>query len=70
MHAGSGGVGHFAIQIAKELGAGKVITTSSAKNKDLCMQIGADEHVDHRAYQFEDVIKDVDSVLETMGGDT
>jgi NADPH:quinone reductase-like Zn-dependent oxidoreductase len=41
IHAGSGGVGHYAIQIAKALGASKVITTSSAKNREFCMQMGA-----------------------------
>lgn len=70
IHAGSGGTGHFAIQIAKALGAGKVITTSSAKNKDFCMQMGADQHIDYRSVQFEDVAKDVDFVLDGMGGET
>jgi NADPH:quinone reductase-like Zn-dependent oxidoreductase len=69
IHAGSGGTGHFAIQIAKTLGAAKVITTSSAKNKDFCMSMGADEHVDYRSIEFEDIVKDVNFVLESMGGD-
>ncbi|CAB9514274.1 alkenal/one oxidoreductase, chloroplastic [Seminavis robusta] len=70
IHAGSGGTGHFAIQVAKALGAGKVITTSSAKNKDFCMKMGADEHIDYRAVKFEEVAKDVDFVLDGMGGET
>lgn len=69
IHAGSGGVGHFAIQIAKHLGA-YVITTSSAKNRDFVMSLGADEHIDYRSQAFEEVVKDVDFVLDPMGGDT
>ncbi|WP_121627909.1 NADP-dependent oxidoreductase [Poseidonibacter antarcticus] len=69
IHAGSGGVGHFAIQIAKHLGA-YVITTSSAKNKDFVMSLGADEHIDYRSQAFEEVVKDIDFVLDPMGGDT
>ncbi|MBT8448210.1 MAG: NADP-dependent oxidoreductase, partial [Gammaproteobacteria bacterium] len=51
IHAGSGGVGHFAIQIAKALGA-HVISTSSAKNRDFIMSLGADEHIDYREQKF------------------
>ncbi|WP_372796885.1 NADP-dependent oxidoreductase [Pontiella sp.] len=69
IHAGSGGVGHFAIQIAKHMGA-HVITTSSAKNKAFCMEMGADEHIDYREVQFEDVLTDIDFVLDGMGGET
>ncbi|MDZ8118888.1 NADP-dependent oxidoreductase [Pontiella agarivorans] len=69
IHAGSGGVGHFAIQIAKNLGA-QVITTSSAKNKDFCMAMGADEHIDYREVQFEEVLNNIDFVLDGMGGET
>lgn len=68
IHAGSGGVGHFAIQIAKAIGA-YVITTSSAKNKDFVMSLGADEHIDYRTQAFEEVVTNIDFVLETMGGD-
>ncbi len=66
IHAGSGGVGHFAIQIAKALGA-QVITTSSAKNKDFVMSLGADEHIDYRAQAFEEVATNIDFVLNPMG---
>ncbi len=69
IHAGSGGVGHFAIQIAKIMGA-TVITTSSAKNREFCMSLGADEHIDYRAQSFDEVLSDVDFVLDGMGGDT
>ena len=68
IHAGSGGVGHFAIQIAKALGA-YVITTSSAKNKDFVMSLGADEHIDYRSQAFEEVAANIDFVLDPMGGE-
>lgn len=68
IHAGSGGVGHFAIQIAKHLGA-YVVSTSSAKNRDFVMTLGADEHIDYRQQKFEEVASDIDFVLDGMGGD-
>ena len=68
IHAGSGGVGHFAIQIAKSLGA-IVVTTSSGKNRDFCLALGADEHIDYREQPFEDVLTDIDFVLDGMGGE-
>jgi NADPH:quinone reductase-like Zn-dependent oxidoreductase len=68
IHAGSGGVGHFAIQIAKHMGA-YVISTSSANNKDFVMNLGADEHIDYRENKFEDVVSDIDFVLDGMGGE-
>lgn len=68
IHAGSGGVGHFAIQIAKKLGA-YVITTSSAKNKGFVMSLGADEHIDYRSESFEKVVSNIDVVLDGLGGD-
>ena len=68
IHAGSGGVGHYAIQIAKSLGA-YVITTSSAKNKDFVMSLGADKHIDYRAQAFQDVVSDVDFVFDMFNGD-
>ncbi len=68
IHAGSGGVGHFAIQIAKHLGA-TVVATSSAKNRDFVMSLGADEHIDYREQKFEDVASGIDFVLDCMGGE-
>lgn len=68
IHAGSGGVGHFAIQIAKELGA-HVITTSSAKNTDFVMSLGADEHIDYHTQAFEEVLSDIDFVFDMFNGD-
>jgi NADPH:quinone reductase-like Zn-dependent oxidoreductase len=67
IHAGSGGVGHFAIQIARELGA-HVISTSSAKNRDFILSLGADEHIDYREQKFEEILSDIDFVLDGIGG--
>lgn len=69
IHGGSGGVGHTAVQLAKHAGA-RVIATSSAENLQFLRSIGADTTVDYRAQRFEDVARDVDFVLDTVGGDT
>jgi NADPH:quinone reductase-like Zn-dependent oxidoreductase len=69
IHGGSGGVGSFAVQIAKSRGA-KVIATASAANQDLLKQLGADVAIDYAKTKFEDVVKDVDVVLDTVGRDT
>jgi len=69
IHAGSGGVGHFAIQIAKHLWA-HVTTTSSEKNKEFVLRLGADEHIDYREQNFEEVCSDMDFVLDSMGWET
>lgn len=68
IHAAAGGVGHFAVQIAKHLGA-FVIGTSSAENKEFVLSLGADQHIDYKNERFEDVVKDLDFVLDTIGGD-
>lgn len=68
IHAAAGGVGHFAVQIAKHIGA-YVIATSSAANRDFIMSLGADEHIDYKTDHFEDVLHDVDFVLEAIGGE-
>ena len=68
IHAAAGGVGHYAVQIAKHFGA-YVIGTSSAKNKDLVLSLGADEHIDYTSVHFEDAVKDVDIVLDAIGGE-
>ncbi|QIK60269.1 NADP-dependent oxidoreductase [Dysgonomonas sp. HDW5A] len=67
IHAASGGVGHYAVQIAKHLGA-YVIGTSSAANKDFVMSLGADEHIDYKRQDFEKTVSEIDFVLETIGG--
>ena len=68
VHGASGGVGHFAVQIAKHLGA-YVIGTSSAVNKEFVLSLGADEHIDYNTQRFEDVVSDVDVVLDNVGGE-
>ncbi|MCL1670604.1 NADP-dependent oxidoreductase [Elizabethkingia ursingii] len=68
IHAASGGVGHFAVQIAKHLGA-YVIGTSSAKNKNFVLGLGADEHIDYKSVKFEEVLQDLDFVLDAISGD-
>ena len=69
IHAGSGGVGTLAIQIAKHAGAW-VATTASAKNKDLVMGLGADQFVDYSSERFEDVTEKYDLVFDMLGDDT
>ena len=69
VHGGSGGVGSFAVQIAKARGA-KVIATASTANQDLLRQLGADVTVDYTKTKFEDVAKDVDAVLDPVGKET
>src|SRR6266478_1993590 len=69
IHGGSGGVGIFAVQIAKARGA-RVIATASTANQDLLKQLGADVAVDYTKTKFEDVAKDVDAVLDPVGKET
>ena len=66
--AGSGGIGTFAIQLAKYLGA-KVGTTTSTGNVDLVRNLGADEVIDYKKQEFEQVLRDYDVVLGTVRGD-
>lgn len=68
IHAGAGGVGHFAIQMAKNMGA-YVVATSSAKNRDFIVSLGADMHIDYRTQKFEEMAHDIDFVLDGMGDD-
>ncbi|ALV31719.1 NADP-dependent oxidoreductase [Streptomyces sp. CdTB01] len=69
VHAAAGGVGHVAVQIAKARGA-YVIGTASAGKHEFLRGIGADETVDYRETDFTEAVKDVDVVLDTIGGDT
>lgn len=69
IHGGSGGVGSFAVQIAKARGA-KVIATASSANLDLLKQLGADVALDYTKTKFEEVAKEVDVVLDPVGRDT
>jgi NADPH:quinone reductase-like Zn-dependent oxidoreductase len=68
VHAAAGGVGHFAVQIAKHAGA-YVIGTASAANRDFVLGLGADVHIDYKTDKFEDLAKDMDFVLDTIGGE-
>lgn len=67
IHAGAGGVGTYAIQLAKQAGA-YVITTASEKNHDLLEKLGADEIIDYHTTNFAEVLTDIDLVFDTMGG--
>ncbi len=66
IHAGAGGVGTFAIQYAKAMGA-YVATTASQKRHDLLLELGADEIIDYHSQNIEDVLSGYDIVLDTLG---
>lgn len=68
VHAGAGGVGHLAVQIAKARGAYVVATASPAK-LDFVRKLGADEVIDYTKGDFTDRVRDIDLVLDPMGGD-
>ena len=68
VHAAAGGVGHLAVQIAKARGAHVIGTASAAKHAFL-RDLGADELVDYREQDFAEVVRDVDVVVDTIGGD-
>lgn len=68
IHAGAGGIGSIAIQLAKQLGA-EVTATTSTKNVALVKSLGADTVIDYKQQAFEKVLKDVDVVFETLGGE-
>jgi NADPH:quinone reductase-like Zn-dependent oxidoreductase len=69
IHAGAGGVGTYAIQLAKEKGA-YVITTASPKNNELLISLGADEVIDYHTTDIKDIRHEVDLVIDTIGGKT
>jgi NADPH:quinone reductase-like Zn-dependent oxidoreductase len=66
IHAGAGGVGHFAVQFAEYFGA-YVITTGSERNGAFLRELGASEVIDYNSTRFEDVIEDVDVVIDLVG---
>lgn len=68
IHGGAGGVGNFAIQIARHLGC-YVITTASGEDKTFVQKLGADEVIDYKTHRFEDEISDMDFILDTIGGE-
>lgn len=69
IHAAAGGVGTLAVQLAKWKGA-HVIGTASARNREFLQQLGVDEFIDYTSTQFENVVRDVDVVFDTIGDDT
>ena len=68
IHAGAGGVGSFAVQLAKHLGA-TVAATAGSKNVDFVRSLGADQVIDYTKTDFSTAIKDVDLVFDLIGGD-
>lgn len=68
IHAGSGGVGTFAIQLAKQMGA-FVATTASEKGYDLVKSLGADQIINYKKENFEEVLTGYDAVFDTLGGE-
>jgi len=69
IHAAAGGVGSFAVQLAKSKGA-RVVGTASGKNQGLLRELGVDQPIDYEKTRFEEVARDVDAVFDTIGGDT
>ncbi|MFZ0327245.1 MAG: NADP-dependent oxidoreductase [Nitrososphaeraceae archaeon] len=69
IHGGAGGIGSIAIQLAKYLGA-FVATTVSANDKVFVQELGADQLIDYKSQNFEDLLHDYDSVFDTVGGET
>ncbi len=69
VHAGAGGVGSFAIQLARHAGA-RVVATASGEGLEIARRLGADQVIDYRSERFEDKLSDIDVVLDTIGGDT
>lgn len=69
IHAGAGGVGTFAIQLAKIMGA-YVATTASEAGADLVKSLGVDEVINYKTEQFQDRLQDYDGVFDTLGGES
>ena len=69
VHGGGGAVGSFAVQFAKVMG-GEVVATASEDDLEYVREIGADTVVDYKTQRFEDYAKDMDVVLDTVGGET
>jgi NADPH:quinone reductase-like Zn-dependent oxidoreductase len=68
VHGGAGGVGLYAVQLARWKGA-HVTATASARNLDFVRSLGAENVIDYNATRFEDAVKDMDIVIDTVGGD-
>ena len=68
VHGGAGGVGLYAVQFARWKGA-QVTATASTTNADFVHSLGADQVIDYHTTKFEDVVKNMDAVIDTVGGD-
>lgn len=68
IHGGAGGVGNYAIQIARNVGC-YIITTASASDTDFVKNLGADEVIDYKTQKFEEIISNIDFILDTVGGE-
>jgi len=68
-HAGAGGMGSFAIQLARFIGA-RVIATASAAGMEVARNLGADDILDYRSTDFSPALHDIDVVFDTVGGET
>lgn len=69
IHAGAGGVGHMAVQLAKARGA-TVVTTVSTDDVDFARSLGADQVIDYKTQRFDDAVRDLDLVYDLVGGQT
>ena len=69
IHGGAGGIGSIAIQLAKKLDA-YVATTASTNDKQFVQELGADQVIDYKSQNFEDILHDYDAVFDTVGGET
>ena len=69
IHGAGGGVGHFAVHLAKDRGA-YVIATAREEDRELLQQLGADEVIDYKSERFEDHVRDIDLVLDLVAGET
>jgi NADPH:quinone reductase-like Zn-dependent oxidoreductase len=69
IHGGAGGVGSYAVQLARWAGA-RVITTASARHHDFLRGLGADQVIDYTTTPFEEIVRDADVVFDTVGGET
>ncbi|MBI2010120.1 MAG: NADP-dependent oxidoreductase [Candidatus Chisholmbacteria bacterium] len=68
IHGGGGGIGHIALQVAKALG-GWVATTVGGEDKEFVKHLGADEVIDYKTERFEEKLRDLDAVFDTVGGE-
>ncbi|WP_342247738.1 NADP-dependent oxidoreductase [Pseudomonas sp. OTU2001] len=69
IHGAAGGVGSFAVQLARLVGA-HVVATGSTRNRDYLRSLGAHQFIDYTAQQFENLVSDVDTVIDLIGGET